>query len=371
MVCLAAGTYPIRSSLYLTRSGKPGAYVTYRGASEGESVLEWATTRAEGEVVITSRTHHIRLKGIVFDGSGSATAGVVCNRLAHHLQVLDSVVKNTGAAGIAVHGCDYAKIDGNQIHHFGYTVGWSSGVTVHLPRWQNRARGFHSFVVNNVISGGVDESSAHSDGNGIIMDRGGDAPPVLIANNLVYMNGGRCIHSYRTSHVWVINNTCYKNGLDRRLLSPPEFTAHKGARGIHFINNIAFAWTNRWPYSVDSTSSASFRRNSQYGGRPSRVPRSVSSRPGRLRTANPLFANPPPVDADADGQWSSAPPPWVIGNAFHLQSASPLIDAGIDPRYAPRVTRPLRRGIRSFLKHDVDGRSRPQGNGFDLGAYEQ
>jgi hypothetical protein len=55
---------------------------------------------------------------------------------------------------------------------------------------------------------------------------GGSIPPLLIANNLVYQNGGRCIENLHVQHVCVVNNTCYMNGLDSRLGMVGELQNH-------------------------------------------------------------------------------------------------------------------------------------------------
>jgi hypothetical protein len=67
-------------------------------------------------------------------------------------------------------------------------------------------------VVGNVISGASDESSYQTDGSGIIMELGGNAPTALVANNVVLQNGDHCINVLEVANVWVVNNTCYQNG---------------------------------------------------------------------------------------------------------------------------------------------------------------
>jgi parallel beta-helix repeat protein/VCBS repeat-containing protein len=93
-------------------------------------------------------------------------------------------------------------------------------------------------------------------------------------------------------------------------------------------NGIGSIWTN------DSTSkatlSAGFNCVYRAGGNPRRAPD-----PGDVWGLNPLFVN------EATGD-------------YHLQSASPCIDKGTDM------------GVTT----DLDGRTRPQGAGYDMGAYE-
>jgi hypothetical protein len=108
-------------------------------------------------------------------------------------------------------------------------------------------------VTGNVISGASDESSYHTDGSGIIIDLGGNAPPVLVANNVAFENGDHCMNVLEVANVWVVNNTCYKNGLDKRQTSTGEVTV-KGAAdtNVRVINNVAYAWTGRPPFQLRS-----------------------------------------------------------------------------------------------------------------------
>src|SRR5439155_3086646 len=126
------------------------------------------------------------------------------------------------AAGISTKWCDYITADHNTVFHSGYLQGWASGISYNSTQWLDTYVGFHNFVTNNIISGSYDGSTNHSDGNGIIMDLSNNSydystantPPALVANNVVYENGGRCIQAYVVTNIWVVNNTCYKNALD-------------------------------------------------------------------------------------------------------------------------------------------------------------
>jgi hypothetical protein len=217
--------------------------------------------------------------------------------------------------------------------------------------------------VNNVISGTTDESSLHTDGNGIIMDLGGNVPPVLIANNLIYENGSRCIHSFHVQNTWVVNNTCYKNGLDTRQLGIGEIVGGgSDSRGNHFVNNIVQAWTGRYQYQLFNGAGATLDYDDGFGGLVGVTPRYA---------LNPMFASPPAVDPLLAQQQRNAVPPWEIGASFMLQAGSPLVDAGVDPRNASGVTAALRAGMDRYLTRDLNGAARPQGSAFDLGAYER
>jgi hypothetical protein len=121
---------------------------------------------------------------------------VKCNRGAHHLVVRDRTIRNTGSGGVGPKEGDYITVARNLIHRTGYDphVGWSSGVSLNSNVWSDTAPGFHSYVVGNLISGASDEFSYNTDDSGVISDLDRNAPPVLVANNVIYQNGSRCMN---------------------------------------------------------------------------------------------------------------------------------------------------------------------------------
>jgi len=70
--------------------------------------------------------------------------------------------------------------DHNLINHNGYLYGWTSAISYNNDQWFDNYSGFHNIVSNNIITGEFDGSSNHTDGNGIILDLGGNTPPALI-----------------------------------------------------------------------------------------------------------------------------------------------------------------------------------------------
>jgi hypothetical protein len=100
------------------------------------------------------------------------------------------------------------------------------------------------------------------------------------------------------------------------------------------------------------------------------VPSSITGDSNQYRLANPNFVSPPGLNSSAGGQYANAPAPWSIGNAFRLQSTSPAINVGIDPRTAPGITTALSNGMAPYVTRDISGAARPQGSAWDAGAYE-
>jgi hypothetical protein len=376
VICLRPGRYGVRREIYFDRSGRAGRPIVYRSRGR-TALLRWTGGRAEvvGTAIfkVGNDVHHLRFEHLRFDGANQTTQCIKVNRGGHHVAIAHSRFANCAGSAIATKRADYITVARNMIHHTGYNRahGWGSGISLNSHLWSDRAPGFHSYVVGNVISGATDESSYNSDGSGVIIDLGGDAPPVLVAGNVAYHNGDHCINVLDVAHVWVVNNTCYQNGLDRRQTQTAEITVHRsGAADVHVINNVAYAAAGRPPYRLGDGASAAYAGNLQHGGRPSELPESVLADPFQVRTGLPLFVDPPAVDRNAQLPQAGALPPSALGTGLTPRPASPLIDAGIDPHDARGLTPALRAGIQSGLRRDARGVTRPQGRAWDVGAYE-
>jgi hypothetical protein len=360
VICLKAGTYRLSESLYISRSGAPGKPIVLR-RYRGAAVLKWTSKDSDPVVGVTRGTQYVEVRGLIIDGRNTATANVNCNTAAH-LRVIGNTLLNGGAGGVTTYQCDYVTVDRNLIYHSGYGTGWSSGVSLNNSIWSDRYDGFHSYVTNNIISGSSDESRHHTEGNGIIMDLGGNTPSVLVGNNVVYENGGRCIHSFEVQHIWIVSNTCYKNGLDSRPGRTGEFTsAGTGTSDIHWIDNIAYASGDRFQYARWGQTQVAYRANNGFGGL-------VGVRQAFL--VNPQFVSAPVVNAHADRQQQRALPPWKLGKGLRLRRDSPLVNRGINPLADPSLNADQRREMAKRLLTDRAGVRRPQEGLWDVGAYE-
>jgi hypothetical protein len=319
---------------------------------------------------------YVEFNGLTFDGASLATAAVGCYNHSHHIRVLNSYVRFMGAAGISIMNCDYATIAHNVVYRFGDAEGWSSGISLNWDSgafWVDQASGFHNVVADNIIAGGVDNSANHSDGNGIILDLGGNIAPTLLADNVVYMNGGRGITTLQTSgKVVVLNNTLYKNGLDLRMNGLGEAAPNASSNQI-WANNIVYSWDTRYTYQLlGGSTNISYVFDAQYGGKGTQfIASSIATNPAQIGYFDPGFVNAPYVDPIADRQWRSPPSPDALGQGLALRSGSPLIDTGVDPRTLPGLDSALIAGVEAWAMTAVDGASRPTGSGFDYGAYER
>src|SRR5438034_5094607 len=121
---------------------------------------------------------YLEFRGLNLDGRGNAADGFFC-RGSHHLRFISNSISNTGGSGIASIDCDYLTSDHNLINHNGYIpsgtanpqwYSWTSAISYNSNQWFDNYAGFHNIISNNIISGEVDQSTHHTDGNGIILD---------------------------------------------------------------------------------------------------------------------------------------------------------------------------------------------------------
>jgi hypothetical protein len=182
------------------------------------------------------------------------------------------------------------------------------------------------------------------------------------------MNGGRCIGALQASHIWVVNNTCFMNGLDSRLGQVGEIQTYE-TDDVHVINNVAVAWTARYPFKVEESTNVTFSHNVGFGGLPSIVPGEIRANAAALRRVDPRFLSPPQVDPTVEGQWTKAPSVSSVGGLFRPSPGSPLRTAGADPRNEPGVTLEYRRAFDRILSRDLAGTPRCTCESFSVGAF--
>ena len=220
--------------------------------------------------------------------------------------------------------------------------------------------GYHNVVSGNVcydnelkvatqnLSGG--NGKALTDGNGIIIDsfqnsranplkphnedRNGPLKPyhqrTLIENNLIYDNGGRGIHVFRSDKVDVINNTTYMNQKTPDI-NAGEITFIQSADGV-IANNICYARSGKRANTQDGSSQVIWTSNLFYNSD------DILIHDGIL-VADPQFAA-ASLTAKPDG--------------FRLQKSSPARGKAL-ANIAPAS--------------DLSGQPRPANGPVDLGAF--
>jgi hypothetical protein len=389
IICMLGGSYSLGSTFNVTKSGTSSAWIVYKAYGDGAVNVNWTGPSGPGNTMFRigqqgsfpNGPHYLEFNGLNLDGKNLATNGFSCGG-AHHLRFLHNTVKNTGGAGIAAIECDYLTSDHNIIFHDGYApcCGWTSGISYNSNQFLDNYPGLHSVISNNTIAGEFDLSTNHTDGNGIILDlscRSGctslasaHTPPVLIMNNVVYMNGGKCILANIVSDFYIINNTCYKNGLDVTLVSTPSELAERRSKNGWFVNNISYAWGGQsGNYSYDSDSGGSvnisyFNDMWLVGGL-----NFAPSDPSQLSKQDPLFVNPPAVNSSGGGQYANALNPFQLTDGLALQATSPAVHKGIDPSSIAGLNPSIASDLKHYIYADIKANPRSAGN-WDLGAYQ-
>jgi hypothetical protein len=375
VVCLLGGTYNLSSTFVPPNSGSPSSWIVYKNYDSTPVNFVW-TGAADAEPMFKvgngsfpSGPAYIQFQGLNLNGSGTAADGFFC-RGGHHARFIGNSISDTGGSGIGSINCDYLIADHNLINHNGYIpsstsvpqyYSWTSAISYNTSEWYDNYTGIHSVISNNTITGEVDQSSNHTDGNGIILDLGGNTPPALIVNNVVYGNGGRCIEPNQVQNFYVINNTCYKNALDSNEPNFPEFGVNGSSNG-YVVNNIALTITSGNPgyAQYNSVSGVGYYANMYDVGAPN------FSASGFIN-ANPLFLAAPSL---VMGSYTSSLAPSLLGTGLTLLPTSPAYGKGIDPSTISGLGASIVSDLKTYIYTDINGTARPQGGGSDLGAYQ-
>lgn len=310
---------------------------------------------------------------------------------AHHIRLTGNIVHDSDVGGIVTaNGVDHLLIESNVIHDnsnggspcsSGISI-WNAGCFFGESSTCNvlndGIEGYHIVIRGNVIYANRNDDSGCpiSDGNGVIMDNNGDDTPLsLIANNLIYHNGGRCIQCLNSDNVHVYHNTCWENlqtpkmqnnGAGEILLYEHEIAgATMTFDNVIIKNNVIYGRGDGCPWQAwglsesgyesdynlwyqDDVDGNYFQDYSNILGRDRTC--SWNHGPNEKLGNDPLFVSTSDCvggDPYYDCDWESTD--------FRLMVGSPAIDTGDELE---------------VVTEDFDGITRPQGAAYDIGAYE-
>ena len=163
-------------------------------------------------------------------------------------------------------------------------------------------------------------------------------PGDVIANNLIYNCSAFGIHRYHTtSNSTVINNTIFKCGAYGMVFGtdhPDVSDYNTVANNIIYNNSMGGIWETLYNGTHNL-----YTNNLVYNNNGNDWALGVTPNHPNTIAADPQFVNYNPFDT----------------GDYHLKSTSPAIDKGTSSN-APAT--------------DLDGTARPQGAGYDIGAYE-
>lgn len=379
--------------LLIKRSGTADAWITWKALDGQYPVIcpdGWGGITVEASyhildgINVIGRNDSITLKDAIADLKNKTpnpafnTNGIFINgrnsqpdAKPHHVIVRNCTVAKCPGGGITAIEVDYITVEDCKVFNNAWFMRYAgSGITT-LNNWAfDNVPGYHIIIQRNRVWNNKcfvswERTGKLSDGNGILLDvtnqdglnlanPDADATPgqnqttpakpaankkpqrpiwknrALIANNVSAYNGGSGIHTFRTSHVDIINNTTYWNGTSVGY----EEMFPNNSTDIVFLNNIIV------PRPGGKVTSNNKNTDIRWDYNIYPVEQNVFKGPHDI-VADPRFVN-PHIDLS-------------IGN-FKLKKGSPALHSGTD-----EVAQPT----------DCQGKKRSKGAGRDRGAFEQ
>lgn len=316
-VHVAPGTY--NGNVRTTPSGTASARIRF------VSVSKWGA-----KIIGTGTEYHWDNRGsyvdiVGFDISGPGRGGIlnmgsftlIAQNHVHDLKVSGGC---NGGGGAGIVNANYSGSDGDIVGNVVHDVG--------IPGSCNGVQGIYSSILRG-----------------------------RIVNNLSFRNASFGIHLWHAANESVImNNTVFANGSSRMGGGIVVGRGDTGA-GImintHVMNNIVYdnplySIVQYCSSGVSCIGSGNSVRNNVVYANGRGVVMKVGSAAGTIE-ADPQFVN---FRVDGSGD-------------YRLKSTSPAIDRGM------ASTPPDSRGVVTYAPTtDLGGNRRPQGSGFDIGAYE-
>lgn len=390
---VAGDTLYIRKGVYKERvfpqnSGTADKYITYSAYPGEEAVIDGAGVKLPagdlyGLIEIGGKSF-IKINGlkIINAATDGGSTGILVNNNSHHITISKNHVSKTQSSGIGVWNAKNITIDGNEIEKV--TIGGQQeaisvarvdtfevknnkihdidipadkeGITIKDGSANGKV--FKNLIYNTPASGiYVDAWDKHtynidvfqnivfgvsnSDGFQAASEMGGLLENIKFYNNIGYGNKYRGLAvtdngdeggPHPMKNITIANNTFYNNGGEWGgciAVDNPE------AKDVKIRNNIC-SQNRSFEISV--------------------VPAAVKN----TAAANNLIYEykSDAEDNEVRGEYSVEADPMFVdagGGDFHLRAGSPAIDKGYYIS-APSI--------------DFDGRVRPQGGGYDIGAFE-
>jgi len=317
VVIVRNGVYTGTSKAILSigRGGTALHYATFKADHRWGAILDGRdNTSADGIRISASfvRVEGFEIKGVWHDAispaSGVANFEIARNHI--HDVGRHCETRSLGLSAIGVAN-DNVVIEGNLIHDIGRYGPGEKGCMPLNAYWQNHDHGVYLESGSNVV----------------------------IRNNVFYnMVHGWSVHRYsghggNVDGLSIVNNTfcCGNPSKAGEIIIANDLSHAVIANNIFYQPTTAGIW-----FDGGTMSQVTVANNLTSNG-----PVSGGSRPGvtfsaNLDRADPLFVNPAGFD-------------------FHLAAGSPAINAGLRLAIVPK---------------DFDGNARPQGAGWDIGAFE-
>jgi parallel beta-helix repeat protein len=362
-VLIANGTYHPTENIHITSSGTQSDPITFIG---------------QGKVVID---------GSGLDGSIYSKRDAIFIENSDYILIKNLEIKNAYRAGIRVSGSDHVTIN-NVVSHdngnWGIFTDFSNHILIEKCECYG-SKNEHGIYVSNsgdypTIRGNIihDNHSCGLHMNGDI-SMGGDGviSQALVENNIIYNNGvggGSGINCDGVTNSIIRNNLIYNNHASGISL----YCIDGGAPSVNnqiYDNTVIVASDGRWALNLkDGSSKNMIYNNILLNKNPSHGSINTDSIDGLKCDYNILSTGPHPITPDDDtsypsfSQWQTmgfdqnstqATPEQIFispsDNVYNLKENSTAVDKGTS-QYNCSI--------------DILGNNRPNGNGYDIGAYE-
>jgi hypothetical protein len=280
----------------------------------------------------------------------------------HHIVIRNNNISKFGGGGVSTAKVDYITIENNVISETClYTpLGGNPISTVHNHNLDNNTTAYKMIIRGNIVYNNIsyipwyiNTKGEVTEGHGIIIDDTMNTQATsthqpytgktLIANNIVYNNGGSGIAVFKSANVDVVNNTTYQNvkSPDQQKHNLGEINALR-ANQVRVFNNIMYPTKDGVVNNTNNSTNIIYDNNLVYNST-----KYKSSGLSNIIGKDPQFVN-------------------RLKGDFSLKFGSFAIDSGISTYNGAAAPKTDRLGI-----------SRPQdgdGNGIgiiDMGALER
>jgi hypothetical protein len=290
-----------------TASGTATARITYKSDSKWGAKI---TPSSSNKVMWDNRGNYTDIIGFDVDGSGS------------------SITTN----GIYIGG-SYNLVQNNHVHHLATTTTCNSGGGSAIGT-DHYYGGVNDDVIGNVVNNIGFSTCTFI--QGIYISTSGN-----VKNNLAYQVGAAAFHLWHdASHVNIVNNTAASSGYGL-IVGGGDFYSSTTRMADYCLVYSNIFFDNKYGVSEQGTTGPNNKYVNNLVYKNSTKDWDLDS--GKTNTGS-IAADPQFVSYNRTG-----------ASDFHLKSTSPAINSAI---------------ATLALSTDLDGMARPQGGGYDRGAYE-